>query len=258
MGGAILRGMLNGGFGSHQVSVVDPTVKQGEFAECKIYADISDLPTGYNPEAVMFAVKPQLIDKVIHGYTDFAKKGALFLSVIAGKNLNYFTAHLGEDVPVIRTMPNLPAAIGKGVTAACANHNVTQKQRDLSVALLSAIGQVVWVEDEGNMGAATALSGSGPAYVFYFLEMMAQTGCELGLPEEVAFELAKHTFAGSGEMMMNEKSAENVGVLRENVTSPGGTTAAALACFMDKEEGLRKIVQRAMKAARDRSDELSG
>ena len=220
----------------------------------KRYATPEALPQRYAPAAVVFAVKPQSLDEVAPHYRRFADAGVQVLSIAAGKTLDYFAQRLGAGAPVIRVMPNLPASIGRGISVAVANPRTGGAGRDLAEALLAACGEVAWVDDEALLDAVTALSGGGPAYVFLLVELLARAGVECGLPPALAQRLARVTVAGSGELI--RQSTETVEILRQNVTSPGGTTLEALKIMM-ADDGLQPIVTRALQAATRRSRELS-
>ena len=178
----------------------------------------------------------------------------LFLSVAAGTTIAHYEAVLGAKTPIIRAMPNTPAAIGLGITAITGNAQATPAHLDLAQALLSAVGQVVRLEGEHQMDAVTAVSGSGPAYVFHLIETLAAAGEAEGLPAALSLQLARATVAGAGALA--EASDESPGQLRVNVTSPAGTTAAALAVLMDPETGFPPLLKRAVRAAADRGREL--
>jgi pyrroline-5-carboxylate reductase len=212
-----------------------------------------ELPDALTPDAVVFAVKPQIIDEVLPAYRRWARPQTLFLSIAAGKTIAGISRHLG-DAAIIRTMPNTPAAIGRAITVACANPRVTAAQRGLCEALLAAIGDSAWVEDEALLDAVTAVSGSGPAYVFLLIEALAEAGERVGLPADLALRLARETIAGSGELA--RLSPDSPARLRENVTSPGGTTRAALDVLM-ADDGLARLLERAVAAATARSRELA-
>jgi pyrroline-5-carboxylate reductase len=212
-----------------------------------------ELPEDAAPEAVVFAVKPQVIDDVLPGYRRWACPQTLFVSIVAGKTISGITRRLGE-APLVRTMPNTPAAIGRGITVACANERVSAEQRRLCERLLAAVGESAWVENEALLDAVTAVSGSGPAYVFLLIEALAQAAEASGLPPALALRLARSTVAGSGELA--RLSSESPAQLRENVTSPGGTTRAALDVLM-AADGLVTLIKRAVAAAAARSRELA-
>jgi pyrroline-5-carboxylate reductase len=212
-----------------------------------------DVPTSFAPDVVILAVKPQTMDAAIKPYKRFVGR-SLFLSIAAGKTLAYFARQLDDDAAVVRSMPNTPAAVGRGITVACANPRVTPTQRRLADELLAAVGEVGWVEQEALLDAVTAVSGSGPAYVFLLIECLAKAGIAEGLPADLASKLARATVAGSGELA--RLSSEPPSRLREAVTSPGGTTRAALDVLM-AADGLEPLLTRAVAAAAKRSRELA-
>ena len=255
MGSAMLRGWVAAGVASHY-AVVEPAGLPGGFAaspeiDWRTAPDV--LPAEPAPDAVIFAVKPQIADEVVPDYRRWAGSGTLFVSIIAGKTVNGLAHHLGPAA-IVRTMPNTPAAIGRGITVACANSRVTGEQRRLCERLLAAIGESAWVEDEALIDAVTAVSGSGPAYVFLLIETLARAAQSEGLPADLALRLARATVAGSGELACT--SDESPAQLRENVTSPGGTTRAALDVLM-AADGLEPLIGRAVAAAAARSRELA-
>src|SRR5438270_7023719 len=255
MGSAMLRGWLAREAAANFI-VVEPAGLPASFAAAGNVAwhrAVDELPDGMVPDAVVFAVKPQIIDEVLPAYRRWAQPQTLFLSIAAGKTIAGIGRHLG-DAAIIRTMPNTPAAIGRAITVACANPRVTAGQRRLAEALLAAIGDSAWVEDEALLDAVTAVSGSGPAYVFLLIEALAEAGERVGLPADLALRLARETVAGAGELA--RLSPESPARLRENVTSPGGTTRAALDVLM-AENGLPALMQRAVAAATARSRELA-
>lgn len=255
MGTAMLRGWIAARVASH-CAVVDPAgIPQvlGSASEILWCSSPDELPAEPRPDAVVFAVKPQIAADVVPQYRRWAGSETLFLSIIAGKTLAGLTRHLG-DAAIVRTMPNTPAAIGRGITVACPNPLVTSEQREFCSRLLAAVGESAWVEDEGLMDAVTAVSGSGPAYVFLLIEALARAGQSEGLPADLAFRLARLTVAGSGELA--RISEEGPAQLRENVTSPGGTTRAALDVLM-AQDGLATLIGRAVAAATVRSRELA-
>jgi pyrroline-5-carboxylate reductase len=180
----------------------------------------------------------------------------LVLSILAGKRISDIASRLPQVRAIVRAMPNTPAAVGRGITGVAANEWVEPGQRALVDALLSAIGEVQWLADESLIDAVTAVSGSGPAYVFYLAECLAKAGEAVGLPPDIAAKFARATVAGAGELLFREPET-SVAVLRQNVTSPGGTTAAALDVLM-ADDGLRPLLEKAVKAATRRAGELSG
>jgi pyrroline-5-carboxylate reductase len=256
MGTAMLRGWVSAGVASRFL-IVEPAGKPAGFdsiAGIAWHIAPDELPNDLAPDAVVFAIKPQVVDAVLPSYRRWARRKTLFLSIVAGKTLGGLAEHLGSAA-IVRTMPNTPAAIGRGITVACANPLVTMAQRQLCDRLLSAIGESAWVEDEALINAVTAVSGSGPAYVFLMIEALASAGEAEGLPAGLALQLARSTVAGSGELA--RISVESPAQLREDVTSPGGTTRAALDVLMGAD-GLASLIRRAVAAAARRSRELAG
>ena len=258
MGGALLRGWLERDVNPAGVHVIDPADESRSLAEelgvgCAESADA--LPPDVDPRVVVFAVKPQITDDVVPAYSDFTSPHTVFLSIAAGRTIGYFQERLGGQAAIIRTMPNTPAAIGRGISVACANQHVTLESRAICDVLLGAVGEVAWVDDEDLLDAVTATSGSGPAYVFLLIECLAEAGVDAGLPADLAMQLAQATVAGAGELA--RQSEEPASVLRQNVTSPGGTTAAALEILM-AGGGLGQLLTQAVAAATQRSRELAG
>src|SRR5215469_18240047 len=255
MGSAMLRGWLVGGAASRYV-VVEPAGVPDALAGgagIETHAAPGVLVDTLVPDAVVFAVKPQGINDIVPAYRRFARPQTVFMSIAAGTTIANLAKHLG-DAAIVRVMPNTPAAIGRAISVACANPRVTPDQRQLCGALLAAIGESAWVEDEGLLDAVTAVSGSGPAYVFLLIETLAEAGRSEGLPADLALQLARLTVAGSGELA--RMSEESPAQLRENVTSPGGTTRAALDVLM-ADDGLAPLIGRAVAAATVRSRELA-
>jgi pyrroline-5-carboxylate reductase len=202
---------------------------------------------------ILLAVKPQIMDDVLPGLAKLAGPQTLIISIAAGRPIASFEKHLPGGA-IVRAMPNTPASIGRGITAAVANRNVTPVQRALADDMLSAVGKVVWVEDEQLLDAITAVSGSGPAYVFLLTECLAEAGRAAGLDARLADELARATVSGSAALL--EASDLSAAELRRNVTSPGGTTAAALE-ILGGEEGMQKLMTAAVAAATKRGRELA-
>ncbi len=255
MGSALLRGWIASAAAS-RFCVVEPAGPPPELAGAagvSWHRTPATLPNGPAPDAVVFAVKPQAIDEVLPDYRRWVAPPTLFVSIVAGKTIAGMTRHLGPAA-LIRTMPNTPAAIGRGITVACANARVTAAHRRLCDELLAAAGETAWVEDEALLDAVTAVSGSGPAYVFLLIETLAEAAQAAGLPHALAMRLARSTVAGSGELA--RRSDETPARLRENVTSPGGTTRAALDVLM-AADGLAPLIARAVAAAATRSRELA-
>ena len=255
MGSAMLRGWLKGGAAAHYV-VVEPAGAPAEFAETtgiSWHRAPDALPEEMRPEVVVLAVKPQIIDGVLPAYRRWVRPETLFLSIAAGKTMAGIARHLGPAA-LVRAMPNTPAAIGRGITVACAGARVSERQRRLCERLLAAIGESAWVDDEALMDAVTAVSGSGPAYVFLLIEALARAGAAEGLPAALALRLARSTVAGAGELAwLSPESPER---LRADVTSPGGTTEAAMA-VLTGADGLVPLIGRAVAAAARRSRQLA-
>jgi len=253
MGGALLDGWLKRGVAASDLLVVEPAAA-GVPKGIEALGSAAEIPAGFAPGLVLIAVKPQSMAEVLPAYRRFAPK-ATFVSIAAGKTIASFTAVLGHDTPVIRVMPNTPAAIGRGISVLCANPAANEQTRALATELMAAVGETAWIADEGQMDAVTAVSGSGPAYVFLLIETLAAAGVAQGLPADLALQLARATVAGAGALAV--QSAEPPAQLRQNVTSPGGTTAAALGVLM-AAEGLAPLMAKAVAAATARGRELAG
>jgi pyrroline-5-carboxylate reductase len=207
------------------------------------------------PAAVVIAVKPQNAAQIMPWLAPAVRSGTLVLSIMAGKTLGFLAESLPPTTAIVRSMPNLPASIGRGVTVAVPNRHVTAEQRALADKLLRAAGAVEWVDEEGLLDPVTAVSGSGPAYVFLLAESLAKAGAAAGLPADLAARLARATVAGAGELL--QRSPLEAATLRQDVTSPGGTTAAALEVLMSAE-GLDALLRNAVAAATRRSRDLAG
>jgi pyrroline-5-carboxylate reductase len=256
MGGAMLEGWLKAGADPKKIVALDPSPP----AEVKAMLERSGVKL--NPshdeigtvEVLLAAVKPQVMDEVLTSVISFAKSHPLILSIAAGKTIASFEGHFGKDASVIRCMPNTPAAVGRGITAMAGNGNVSVQQWQLAEALLSSVGQVVRVPDEAQIDAVTGVSGSGPAYIFYMTECLAAAGIEAGLAPDLAMALARATVSGSGELM--HQSGIDATTLRQNVTSPKGTTYAGLQVLM-ADDGLKPLMVRTVDAATRRSRELA-
>lgn len=257
MGAAMLSGWLASGLDPKLVVIQDPAPS----------GDAADLATRYQlrtepslaqldqpPAVIVVAVKPQVIDGVLSSLASLAGRDTVMLSIAAGKSLASFERYLPAGAGVVRAMPNTPAGLGRGITGAIANAHVTAAQKALCHDLLTAVGEVVWLTDETLIDAVTAVSGSGPAYVFLLVETLAEAGRRLGLDAETAMRLARATVSGAGEMLF--QSDANAATLRHNVTSPGGTTAVALAVLMREKDGLQTLISDAVLAAHKRSREL--
>lgn len=203
---------------------------------------------------LVMAVKPQIMDAACASIAPHLKPDTIILSIAAGKNLAYLQEKFGKDRPIVRAMPNTPASVGKAITVACASSSLTETQKNNITFLLACLGKVAWIEDETIMNAVTAVSGSGPAYVFYLIETLAQAGIEAGLEKDFAMTLARQTVIGAAALAEDQAEID-ASTLRENVTSPGGTTAAALSTLMDGR--LQQIMTDAVAKATARGKELS-
>ena len=238
-----------------RITIVDPFVSD-EMTALAAQTGVSINPDNPQPPAVLvLAIKPQMLDEAAGDIEHWVGPQTMVVSILAGKTIGDLAARLPSQA-IVRAMPNTPAAVGRGITGAAASKGTTTAQQAQAKALLAAIGRVVWLDDESLIDAVTAVSGSGPAYVFYLVEALAQAGETAGLPADIAMQLARATIEGSGELMFREPDV-SASQLRINVTSPGGTTAAALDVLM-ADDGLGPVMTRAVEAARKRAGELSG
>ena len=247
----MLAGWLARGLPASAVWVVDP--RPSDWLQGTGVNLNAKLPAA--PAVVLVAVKPQMMAEALPTLQAMGNGDTLFVSVAAGTTIGYFESILGAETPIVRAMPNTPAAISKGITAIVGNAKAGSRSLDEAEALLSAVGEVVRLQEEAQIDAVTGVSGSGPAYVFHMIECMAAAGKAQGLPEELALQLAKATVAGAGALAM--EAEEDPGQLRLNVTSPNGTTQAALEVLMDAQNGFPALLDRAVSAAADRSRELA-
>jgi pyrroline-5-carboxylate reductase len=255
MGTALLEGWLAGGLAPEAITVLEPAPTPrlaGRAAEgLRLNAE---LPA--DPAVAVLAVKPQTMGEALPRLAALGEGRTVFLSIAAGTTLASLAATLGERAPIVRAMPNTPAAVGRGITALVGNARVDAAAMALAETLMQAVGLTVQLGDERQMDAVTAVSGSGPAYVFLLIEALAAAGEAEGLPADLALALARATVGGAGDLA--ESSDSDPGQLRVDVTSPGGTTAAALAVLMQEGDGLPALVARAVAAAARRSRELAG
>ncbi|MGF1734712.1 pyrroline-5-carboxylate reductase [Photobacterium satsumensis] len=257
MGSAIIQGWLNDSIDGRNIYIVDPNIDAlqplVQAGEVKAYATPTALPA-IRFDFVMVAIKPQMVQKILPLYRDFIHSDATLISVAAGVT----NASLGELIPnirsIIRVMPNTPALVQRGVMVGCANQHVSEQQRSVCKKLFSLLGNFYWVEDESLMDAVTAVSGSGPAYLFHFTECLIDAAKKVGLPEDLAKALAINTVTGAAHLVSVEE--KEVSELRQDVTSPKGTTEAALNIFMAQQE-LNQLVSKAVNAASKRSKELA-
>ncbi len=251
MGSAMLQGWLAGGLPATSVWVIDPA--PSDWLRTQSVNLNTSLPA--SPAVVIVAVKPQMMGEALPQIVALGQGRTVFVSVAAGTPIAQFEAVLGSGTSIVRAMPNTPAAVGKGITALVGNDNATEADLAMAEGLMAAVGQTVRLSQEAQMDAVTGVSGSGPAYVFHLIETLAQAGQEQGLPEDLAMALAKATVAGAGALA--EESEEDPTQLRINVTSPNGTTQAALEVLMDQDAGFPSLMRKAVAAATDRSKELS-
>ena len=257
MGGAMLDGWLATGMRPQNITILDPQISNETLVTAKANGIQLNPALAHVPPAmaIVLAIKPQMLDAVAPVLKAVVKPGALLVSILAGKTMAEIALRLAGNRCIVRAMPNLPASVRRGVTAAVADIGVTDAQKPMADVLLKGVGKVEWLNDEGLIDAVTAVSGSGPAYVFHLVEALAVAGMAAGLPADLAERLARATIEGAGEMLY--KSDLPLAVLRHNVTSPGGTTAAALEVLM-AENGLTPLMRRTVAAAKRRAEELAG
>ncbi|MBK8161460.1 MAG: pyrroline-5-carboxylate reductase [Rhodospirillaceae bacterium] len=257
MGGALLRGWLRQGVDPAHVYVVDLAPKDlddVQAAGVHILTSPDQLPGDLKPAIILLAVKPQFMDEALGHYKKMAGPKTTFLSIAAGKTVAYFKKMLGDDALIVRSMPNTPAAVSRGMTVICRDPKVPADILDLCGQLLAAVGEVAWVDDEQLLNQVTAVSGGGPAYVFLLIEALAEAGRVSGLPADLAMQLARSTVCGSGELAY--QSRESATALRQAVMSPKGTTLEAINVLM-AEDGIQPLMNRAIAAATRRSRELA-
>ena len=250
MGSAMLAGCLEASLPPKAIWVLDPQ-PSGWLRESGVHLNVGVPPSA---AVAVIAVKPQAMAEALPELASLGNGISLIISVAAGTPIAAIEAALGQETPIVRAMPNTPAAIGRGITAIFGNSRVDFRGLDLAERLLSSIGQVVRLDNESQMDAVTAVSGSGPAYVFHLIEALAAAGAAEGLPADLAMTLAKATVTGAGALA--DSTADSPAQMRENVTSPGGTTAAALNVLMDANAGFPALLRRAVAAATERSREL--
>lgn len=246
MGGALKQGWEHAK-APFEVVVIEPSNPD-------YLPNLKSLPGDYVPDLIIFAVKPQILPEILPSYKHFSAKGCLFLSIAAGVNLDHYHSILGEEAHIIRAMPNLPVTVGQGMAVLATQSALSEKQRTLGAAVFEVSGKVIWLEKEGLMDVVTAVSGSGPAYFFRMVECLAAAGVANGLPAEAAMFLARQTAIGAGAML--DQLPDTAMDLRLRVTSPGGTTAAAIRAF-DENGALAKLTLTAVRAAIHRGQELS-
>lgn len=255
MGGALLQAWLDQGFEGSRIRVIDPDPSPQIRGLCQARGVLFE-PPPLPSEVLVLAVKPQSLDAVAPQLAAMSNVGTLVISILAGKTMADVLDRLPYARSIVRAMPNLPAAIGRGVTGAVANATATAAQRRAADVLLSVVGKVEWLENEALIDAVTAISGSGPAYVFYLTECLAEAGRAIGLPAQTAARLARATVEGAGALLA-ASADQTPAALRQSVTSKGGTTAAALDVLMNGD-GLKPLLEKAVVAAKKRAGELSG
>jgi pyrroline-5-carboxylate reductase len=246
MGSALLNGWS--GLDNLVISTLDPHFEDMDYQSAdEIQADF---------DVIILAVKPQVMADVGTAIRHLVTPSTLVLSIAAGKTIDFFETIFGKSQPIIRVMPNTPAIIHKGISVLYANQATTAEQRQIASHLLSAVGHIEWIDKESDMDAVTALSGSGPAYVYYMIEAMAHAGCQIGLSKTLAEKLARQTVIGSAALTEQEINL-SLETLRHNVTSPGGTTEAGLQELMHDNTGLKPLMTRTLNAAQKRGQELA-
>jgi pyrroline-5-carboxylate reductase len=255
MGSAMLDGWLARGLDPKKIIVIEPEPVKAVKALARRGLKLNPKDKLGVASAIVIAVKPQSAPEALPPLARYIDKATLVLSIMAGRTIGFLEKSLPGGTAIVRAMPNTPAAIGRGISVAVANTKISKRQRKQASDLLAAIGKVEWVPDEALMDAVTALSGSGPAYIFLLAECMARAGVTAGLPPELATRLARETVAGSAELL--HRSDLDAATLRQNVTSPGGTTAAALEVLMGPG-GFDQLLTQAIAAATQRSRDLAG
>jgi pyrroline-5-carboxylate reductase len=255
MGSAMLDGWLARGLDPKKIIVIEPQPVKAVKALARRGVKLNPKDKVGVASAIVIAVKPQNAPEAVPPLARYVDKTTLVLSIMAGRTIGFLEKSLPTGTAIVRAMPNTPAAIGRGISVAVANAKISIRQRKQASDLLAAIGKVEWVDDEALMDAVTALSGSGPAYIFLLAECMARAGVAAGLPKELATRLARETVAGSAELL--HRSDLDAATLRQNVTSPGGTTAAALEVLMGPG-GFDQLLTQAIAAATRRSRDLAG
>ncbi len=264
MGSALLKGWLDAGLSPDAVYIIDPmlaesTERSDVFRQIKvknIVAEAASLPSGLKARTILVAIKPQMMSVVLPTLIPIMGDATFLVSVAAGTTIANFETYLGSGVQVIRTMPNTPAAVGAGMTGLVAKDNVGAAERKVAETLMEAAGETVWVDREELINVVTAVSGSGPAYIFHMVECLSAAAENEGLPREVAEKLARQTIVGAGALLSADPGTD-VFTLRERVTSPKGTTAAGLDALMGVDHGLGGLIRETVRAARKRSEELS-
>jgi len=255
MGSALLQGWLAAGFGVAQFMVNEPAPSDDLAASVAVVNPTAELLEQSMPDIIVLAIKPQMADSVLPDLIPAVRRSTVVISLLAGQSIEHLSALLGGHDVIVRTMPNTPAAIGLGMTALIASDGVSAAQKQDAGHLMQAVGETVWLDSQKQMDAVTAISGSGPAYVFYLAETMMSAGVSLGLSEEMALQLARQTIVGAATMMVQSDTSPSQ--LRRNVTSPNGTTEAALDVLMAETGGLGTLMRQATQAAALRNRQLA-
>ena len=260
MGSALIKGWISKRLGNCNYTVVTPHESSTEVLRetgvyINWYASPDKVPSSYVPDIVVFALKPNVLQKVLPEYKKYVNDSITLITVAAGKKLDFYQKYLGKKAAVVRVMPNLPAAYNQGISVGMANEFVNKHQLATAHFLFKALGKVIWLEDERAFNAVTALSGCGPAYLFLLTDCLAKAGQEAGLSKSVAEQLARYSMIGAGTLL--EHSDESPSILKQRVASPGGVTEAALKVLENATEGLPQLMSCAIKVAVERSKELS-
>ena len=255
MGSALLQGWLAAGFGVAQFMVNEPAPSDDLAASVAVVNPTAEQLEQSMPDIIVLAIKPQMADSVLPDLIPAVRRSTVVISLLAGQSIEHLSALLGAHDVIVRTMPNTPAAIGLGMTALIASDGVSAAQKQDAGHLMQAVGETVWLDSQKQMDAVTAISGSGPAYVFYLAETMMSAGVSLGLSEEMALQLARQTIVGAATMMVQSDTSPSQ--LRRNVTSPNGTTEAALDVLMAETGGLGTLMRQATQAAALRNRQLA-
>ena len=254
MGSSLIRGWLKYGWSKNDIEVIDPSETAKSLGD-SLGVRVAKKPSAeLQADIIVFAVKPQSLDHILPDYKKFVSSDRVFLSIAAGKSIEFYETLLGKEAAIVRGMPNTPAAIRQGITVLVSNRKVKPNQRAASEVLMKAVGRVTWLDNEELMNAVTAVSGSGPAYVFLIIEALSEAGIEIGLHKDLAEELALMTVAGAGALAVS--SDKSPAELRRRVTSPGGTTEAALDVLMENEK-LTTLLKKAVLAATERGRGLA-
>ena len=260
MGSALIKGWIAKRLGNCNYTIVTPHESSIDTLRdtgvyINWYSEVSKLPSSYIPDIIVFAVKPNVLSTILPAYKKYVNESITLISVAAGKKLDFYQKHLGKKAAIIRLMPNLPVAYNQGICVGMPNEQVNKLQLSTSYFLFKSLGKVVWLEDERDFDAATAISGCGPAYLFLLTDCMTKAGQAVGLSKAVAEKLARYSMIGAGALL--DHSDEPPALLKQKVASPGGVTEAALKVLENPVEGICPVMTRAIKVATERSKELS-